>query len=107
MKDITVTVNLRGTLSPPCKHTSKQTGMVDISPIGQKSIWIKRTIKHNDRVSLTATRIFPISGSIVKMWISDEAPHWIKPHVWKKLNRDQRIMAYVARFDEGYGVSYQ
>lgn len=107
MQDIVVTVNLRGTLTAPVKHTTKQTGIVDVSPLHTKPHWIKRTIKHTDRESTIATRVFPISGKVVKEWVSDEVPYWIKPQVWKKLNTNERLMVHLTRFDEGYGVSYQ
>lgn len=105
---IVVTINLPGTLGGRVKHTTKQIGSVDISPIGSKTPeWITRKIKHTDRTPGSCVRIVPISGIIVTSWVKGDAPHWIKPQVWKKLNKQQRIDAYLTRFDEGYGVSYE
>ena len=107
---IVVTVNLPGALLGPVKHTTKQVGRVDVSPVGSKNPeWITRRIKHTDRPVGNCFRIFPLSAEIVKSWTSAHAPapYWVKPQTWKKLNEQQKLMAMLSRFDEGYGVSYE
>jgi hypothetical protein len=105
---IVVTVNLPGVLSGSVKHTTKQVGKVDVSPIGSKNPeWITRKIKHTDRVPVPCARIVPIAAEIVTAWVKSEVPYWIKPQVWKKFNKKQKIEAHLSRFDEGYGVSYK
>jgi len=105
---IVVTVNLPGVLSGRVKHTTKQTGTVDVSPIGSKNPeYITRKIKHTDRTPVPCARIVPIAGTIVDAWVKSEVPFWIKAQVWKTYNKKQKIQAHVSRFDEGYGVSYE
>ena len=48
-----------------------------------------------------------ISGEVVDGWISGKAPHFIKEFLWKNMSKPQRLKAWVERFDEGYGVTYQ
>ena len=48
-----------------------------------------------------------ISGEVVDSWISGKAPHFIKEFLWKNMSKPQRLKAWVERFDEGFGVSFQ
>ena len=105
--EITITVHLKGVLGGPVKHTTKQVGKVDVSPVGKAPEWITRKIKHTDRTPVPCARIVPISEATVTGWVKGEGPYWIKPQVWKSFNKKQKIAAYVASFDEGYGVSYE
>lgn len=104
---ILITVNLLGKIGPRVKHTTKQIYSADISPIGGKPEYMTRKIEHTDRGNLSATREMNISPDVVRYWQSSECPSWSGPKTWKKLTSEQRIQAYVARFDEGYGVSYE
>ena len=106
---IVVTVNLPGALLGPVKHTTKQVGRVDVSPVGSKKPeWITRRIKHTDRPVGNCTRVFPLPAETVKAWTKHDAPapYWVKPQIWKKLSEEQKLMAMLSRYDEGYGVSY-
>lgn len=105
---IVVTINLPGALGAPVKHTTKQTGVVDISPIGSsRPILVTRKIKHTDRVSTPCVRIVPISDEILTQWVKGECPYWIKPQIWKKASKNQKIAIHVSRLDEGFGYSYE
>jgi hypothetical protein len=105
---IVVTVNLPGVLNGRVKHTTKQTGTVNISPVGSKNPeWITRKIKHTDRTPVPCVRIVPIAGEIVTAWVKNDAPYWIKPQLWRIMNKKQKIQIHVSRFDEGYGVSFE
>ena len=48
-----------------------------------------------------------ISGEVVDNWISSKAPFFIKDFIWKNMSKPQRLKAWVERFDEGFGVTYQ
>lgn len=104
---IVVTVTLQGVLGGSVKHTTHQTGQVDISPIGKSSQFITRKILHTDRTPVPCSKIIPISGAVVEGWVKGEGPYWIKAPLWRKMNRTQRIEAYLSRLDEGHGLSYE
>lgn len=105
---IVATINLPGVLSGRVKHTTKQTGTVDVSPIGAKNPeWITRKIKHTDRPITSCVRIVPISGAVVTNWVKGEAPYGVKPQIWRTLNKKQKIEVHLSRLDEGYGFSYE
>lgn len=105
---IVVTINLPGVMGGRVKHTTKQTGTVDVSPVGSKNPeWITRKIKHTDRPPTPCARIVPISGETVTGWVKGDAPYWIKPQAWKSYSKKQKIEAHLSRFDEGFGVSYE
>ena len=105
---IIVTVNLPGAPIGPQKHVLKQIHSVDVSPIGaKKPEKVTKRIKHNDRVPSNCTRKTRLSDEVVAGFQSDECPYWIKSHDWKKMNAKQRLESYLARFDEGYGYSYE
>lgn len=48
-----------------------------------------------------------ISGEVIDGWISNKAPFFIKDFIWKNMSKPQRLKAWVERFDEGFGVTYQ
>lgn len=105
---IVVTINLPGVLGGRVKHTTKQIGTVDVSPLGSKNPeWITRKIKHTDRTPVQCARIFPVSEETVTSWVKGDAPYWVKPQIWKKLNKNQKIEVHLSRWDEGFGFSYE
>lgn len=104
---IVITVNLPGKIGPRVKHTTKQVYTADVTPLGGKPEHMTRKIKHTNRVNLPAARKINISGEVVQFWQNSDCPFWARPHVWKKLNKTQKLQAYVATFDEGYGATYE
>ena len=48
-----------------------------------------------------------ISEEVIKGWISNKSPFFIKEFIWKNMSKTQRLKAWVERFDEGFGVSFQ
>lgn len=105
---ILLTVNLQGRVIGCVKHTTKQTVTVDVTPIGIKHTELMtRKIKHSDRIASSCVRKMRISSEVVAYWQSSECPYWSKESQWKNMNKKQRLEAYVKRFDEGFGVSYE
>ena len=102
---LVITVNLKGQIEGRVKHTKKdkQKNTVLLS----KGKTMTRTIVHRDRVETEAVQNTNIPDSIVDQWTGKDSPFWEKPLNWKKMNFNQKIASYVARFDEGYGVSYE
>lgn len=48
-----------------------------------------------------------ISEEVIKGWIGNKSPFFIKDFLWKNMSKTQRLKAWVERFDEGFGVNYQ
>jgi len=48
-----------------------------------------------------------ISEDIANEWCGSKSPFFIKDYEWKKMSKNQRIAAHVARFDEGNGVTFE
>ena len=48
-----------------------------------------------------------ISEEVVNGWTSNKAPNFVKDFLWRNMSKPQRLKAWVERFDEGYGVSFQ
>ena len=48
-----------------------------------------------------------ISEEVIKGWIGNKSPFFVKEFIWKNMSKTQRLKAWVERFDEGFGVSYQ
>lgn len=48
-----------------------------------------------------------ISEEVIKGWIGNKSPFFIKEFIWKNMSKTQRLKAWVERFDEGYGVNFQ
>lgn len=53
------------------------------------------------------TRKTHISEEVIKEWVGKKAPFFVKDFLWKNMSRPQRLKAWVERFDEGFGVTYQ
>lgn len=53
------------------------------------------------------TRKTHISEDVVNEWVKGKSPFFIKEFIWKNMSKPQRLKAWVERFDEGFGVSYQ
>ena len=105
---ITVTVNLKGRLGGPVKHTTRQTYSVDVTPIGSKiPLKMTRKIKHTNREEKKCVRKVYLSEEVVTEFQSSETPHWENKYNWSKITRKQRLESYLERFDEGYGYSYE
>lgn len=105
---ILLTINLQGRVIGCVKHTTKQVVTVDVTPIGAKhQELMTRKIKHTDRVASICTKKLRISSDVVLGWQNGECPHWVKPTVWKNMNKKQKLESHLSRFDEGYGISYE
>ena len=48
-----------------------------------------------------------ISEEVIKGWIGNKSPFFVKEFVWKNMSKTQRLKAWVERFDDGFGVQYQ
>ena len=105
---IVITVNLKGRLGGPVKHTTRQTYSVNVAPLGSKvPLKMTRKIKHTDREEKECVRKVYLSEEVVAGFQSNEVPYWVNKHNWSKMTRKQRLESYLERFDEGYGYSYE
>lgn len=48
-----------------------------------------------------------ISEEVIKGWIGNKSPFFVKEFIWKNMSKTQRLKAWIERFDEGFGVSFQ
>lgn len=107
MSSAILTINLKGQVIGPVKHTDKQVVSVDATPFGSKSKeYVTKKIKHNDRVQTICTRKLKLSAETVSSFQSGECPFWEKPYRWLKMSKIQRLESHLNRYDEGYGISY-
>ena len=97
---IVLTVNLQGRLG---KATEKQ----EVVNVRRGEIVLAKTISYKSKEEHRCVRKTNISGEVVDSWIKGKAPHFIKEFLWKNMSKPQRLKAWVERFDEGYGVTYQ
>lgn len=104
---ITIRINLLGKLGSLLKHTTKQNYSIKVTNEKGREEILTRKILHTDRQSTLAVREFHISPMVLNKWITDSCPYWVKPQLWKKFTKEQKIQAYVSSFDEGFGVTYE
>jgi len=97
---IVLTVNLQGRLG---KTTEKQ----EVVNVRKGEIILTKTINYKAKEECKCVRKTNISGEVIDSWIKGKAPHFIKEFIWKNMSKTQRLKAWVERFDEGFGVSYQ
>lgn len=104
---IVISVNLPGRLEGAIKHVSTQTYSVKVFTKEQKILTLTKDILHTDRQPTKCSRKINITPSIVALWVRSECPYWMQPKFWKNFSKTEKIQAFVNRFDEGYGVSYE
>ena len=97
---IVLTVNLQGRLG---KATEKQ----EVVNVRRGEIVLVKTITYLGREESKCVRKTNISGGVVDGWVGGKSPFFIKEFIWKNMSKPQRLKAWVERFDEGFGVSYQ
>lgn len=102
-----LTINLKGRVQGPKKHTTKQVVTVDITPMGSKyPEFMTKKIRHTDRSETECTRKMRISEETVREFENSECPHWEKPSVWKSFTKTQKLVSHLKRYDEGFGFSF-
>ena len=97
---IVLTVNLVGRFG---KAIEKQ----EVVNVRKGGIVLAKTITYLGREESKCVRKTNISGEVVDGWIGGKSPFFIKEFIWKNMSKTQRLKAWVERFDEGFGVSYQ
>ena len=68
---------------------------------------LTKKISYKGRIETKCVRKTNISGEVVASWIGSKPPYNVKDFIWKKMSKPQRLRAYLERFDEGQGFSYQ
>lgn len=106
MYAILVTTNLQGSIAGPVSHRTTQSHSVDVGK-GNSKLIISKDIRHTDRGELECCRKTHISDEVVSSWMKGGCPDWSDVKRWKNYSLTKRVALYVARFDEGYGVSYE
>lgn len=105
---IIITTFLPGRIGGSVRHTETQTIKYDSSEIGaKKPLWISVKITHTDRPRQSCYEKLHISEEVVKSWISDTIPFWSSKKEWLRMSKEQRLVSYVSRFDEGFGVTFE
>lgn len=103
-----LTVNLKGGISGPVKHTDKQVVTVDVAPIASKTPeFLTKKIVHNDRKEMICYKKTNIEDGVLQYWTGPDCPRWERVPRWKTMTHQQKIESYLRQFDEGFGISYE
>ena len=97
---IVLTVNLVGKLGSPIVKEE------DVKVRHGEHLLTKH-IAYPGKEEQKCVRKTNISGEVVDGWIGGKSPFFIKEFIWKNMSKPQRLKAWVERFDEGFGVSFQ
>lgn len=105
---IIITINLPGRIAGSVRHTETQAVKLDISNLGaKKPTWVTRKIVHTDRGDQKCYKKLRVSGELVHEWTSNTVPFWENKKDWSKMSKQQRLVSYIVRFDEGFGVTFE
>ena len=105
---IIITTYLLGRIGGSVSHTETQAVRTDVSKVNSKKpIWASVDILHSDRPIQKAYRRTRISGELVEEWTSGTVPFWSNKREWSKFTKQQRLVSYVNRYDEGHGVTLE
>ena len=97
---IVLIVNLQGKLG---KTIEKQ----EVVSVRKGEIILAKTINYKAKEEQKCVRKTNISGEVISEWVGKKAPFFVKEFLWKNMSKTQRLKAWVERFNEGFGVSYQ
>ncbi len=97
---IILTVNLQGVLT---KSVTKE----EDAQVRHGEHLLTKHITYLGKEECKCVRKTNISEDVVNSWISGKAPFFIKDFLWRNMSKPQRLKAWVERFDEGFGVSFQ
>ena len=100
MNGIILIVNLPGKLG---QTIDKQ----EVVNVRKGEIVLAKTINFKAKEETKCVRKTNISEEVVNGWIGNKAPSFVRDFIWKNMSKPQRLKAWVERFDEGYGVSFQ
>ena len=68
---------------------------------------LTRHISYLGKEETKCVRKTNISEEVIKGWVGNKSPFFVKEFIWKNMSKTQRLKAWVERFDEGFGVNYQ
>ena len=68
---------------------------------------LTKNITFRGKLEQRCVRKTNISSEVIHGWVGSRAPFFIKEFIWKNMSKTQRLKAWVERFDEGYGVTFQ
>lgn len=104
---INIIINLLGKVGKRERHTTHQVVSYKYTDDDGKILTKSKNILHTDRKNQGCYKRTSISGEIINQWINGANPSFISSKKWKQLSPKQKVEAYVATYDEGYGVSYE
>ena len=95
----------RKIMSSPFEYSIRgQKGTVNyITPVGH--FLAQNDFKQSE--DQKCVRKMNISEEVINEWTGSRAPFFVKEFIWKKMSKTQRLRAWIERFDEGFGVTYQ
>ena len=97
---IVLTVNLVGRLGSPI-------GKEEDVNVRHGEYLLTKHIAYLGKEESKCVRKTNISEEVVNGWVGSKSPFFIKEFIWKNMSKPQRLKAWIERFDEGFGVSYQ
>jgi len=103
MSAVVINTYYPGIIGGRVAHTEKQTITIPM-PDGK---FLTKTITHSDRALQPCVRVTNITEEVLNIWQFGECPYWENPKRWQGYNKEKKIVSYVARFDDGFGVDFK
>lgn len=97
---IILTVNLVGATGNPITKT-------EAVKFRNADVVLLKNITYRGKEEQKCVRKTNISEEVIRGWVGNKSPYFCNDFVWKKMSKTQRLKAWVERFDEGFGVSFQ
>ena len=102
IEGLLITVNLKGAIKVP----TKQIDVCEISHRVGAQLLTKKII-FSQRGEAECSLKTRVSGEVAKSWASAQCPEFSNKFIWNKMKKKERLVAHIARFDQGYGVSFE
>ena len=104
---IIIITNLQGRIGKSVAHTQKQSWSYSYIDKTGKTRTESKVITHSDRGNSECYKRLAISPEVVHEWITGKCPNFVPARIWRTLNPNQKVLAYVNEFDEGFGVKFE
>jgi len=97
---IILTVSLKGKLSATvekCEAVKSMNG----------NVVLMKNVTFSGKYPTPCARKTHISGEVVSEWIGNKPSNGIKPIIWARMSKTQRLRSYLDMMDEGFGYSFE
>jgi len=79
----------------------------EVVSIRINGLTLTKSICYQKKEATPCVRKTNVSGEVVSEWIGNKPSNGIKPIIWARMSKTQRLRSYLDMMDEGFGYSFE